>query len=533
MSRACVLFKKLCDVIQKQIKKSYVCLLLNTVKKKIQHILLWWLFKKIFTGQERKKEKKMYKLLRVILSTLTFNKVLFNGLQERSSFWLNARIKKLKLQTLTGIRQLSKRVLQIKKDYFGERLKQMCNMLKRWKSSYTSQRLQSDEQWSLKFDNSMQYMSCDTSSLQIDTISSIECLDIKEDVFDIQVADNNNFFANNVLIHNCMLIDDPISPDEAKSEVMRTGVNNNFHETLKSRLNSKTDWAIVIIMQRLHDDDLTGHLLELESTGQWEKWEKLIIPAIAEEDDEYRKQWESFFEKRFPLKILHQLKKEKPVVFSTQMQQNPVNKDTQEFHEEWFRYYKDEQKPAKLRIFTACDPAFSKKDSADSSCIMTAGFDWMDMYILEFTVGKYNPAELIDKLIYHHTKWNPEKIGIEAVAAQQIIGFNLRAEMQRRWLYAQIEDLKQSGDKETKIRKLIALYRNGHIYHKVGMDLLEQELKRFPRGRHDDIIDAEQMLYSMYEIMPNARGYKDNIEIKYDEMGRPLFVGMWDEDYIL
>jgi hypothetical protein len=84
-------------------------------------------------------------------------------------------------------------------------------------------------------------MSCDTSSLQIDTISSIECLDIKEDVFDIQVADNNNFFANNVLIHNCMLIDDPISPDEAKSEVMRTGVNNNFHETLKSRLNSKTD----------------------------------------------------------------------------------------------------------------------------------------------------------------------------------------------------------------------------------------------------------------------------------------------------
>jgi hypothetical protein len=58
------------------------------------------------------------------------------------------------------------------------------------------------------------------------------------------------------------------------------------------------------------------------------------------------------------------------------------------------------------------------------------------------------------------------------------------------------------------------------------MDLLEQELKRFPRGRHDDIIDAEQMLYSMYEIMPNARGYKDNIEIKYDEMGRPLFVGM-------
>jgi len=65
-----------------------------------------------------------------------------------------------------------------------------------------------------------------------------------------------------------MLIDDPISPDEAKSEIMRIGINNNYHETLKSRLNSKVDGAIVIIMQRLHDDDLTGHLLELEATGQ-------------------------------------------------------------------------------------------------------------------------------------------------------------------------------------------------------------------------------------------------------------------------
>jgi hypothetical protein len=45
----------------------------------------------------------------------------------------------------------------------------------------------------------------------------------------------------------------------------------------------------------------------------------------------------------------------------------------------------------------------------------------MDMYLLEYTVGKYNPAELIDKLIYHKTKWNPEKIGIEAYQAQQII----------------------------------------------------------------------------------------------------------------
>lgn len=325
-----------------------------------------------------------------------------------------------------------------------------------------------------------------------------------------------------------MLIDDPLSPEEANSNVMRTGVNNNFEETLKSRLNSKIDGAIVVIMQRLHDDDLSWYLMEKQRLWTGEEWEELIIPAIAEKDDEYRKAGESFFKKRFPIDILHKMKTSNPVVFSTQYQQNPVNKDTQEFHEEWFRYYTSDQLPKWARVFTACDPAFSKKDSADYSCIMTAAFDWMDMYILEYTVGRYNPWELIDKLIYHNSKYQPEKIGIEAFQAQQIIWFNLKSEMQRRWQYANIEELRQTGDKETKLRKLIALYMNWHIYHKVGMDELEMQLKRFPRGRNDDIMDAEQMLYSMYEITPNNRAFKSSINISYTEDWHPF--RWWDDD---
>lgn len=326
-----------------------------------------------------------------------------------------------------------------------------------------------------------------------------------------------------------MLIDDPLSPEDAKSDVIRTWVNNNYEETLKSRLNNRADGAIVVIMQRLHDDDLSWYLLEKKRLWVWDDWDELVIPAIAEVDDEYRKVGESFFEKRFPIELLHKMKTSTPVVFSTQYQQNPVNKETQEFHEEWFRYYTKEQLP-NWRIFTTCDPAFSKRDTADNTSIMTWLFDWMDMYILEYTVWKFNPAELIDKLIYHHTKWNPEKIGIEAFAAQQMIWFNLKAEMERRWLYVDIEEIRQTGDKELKLRKLIPLYRNWHIYHKPMMDELEFELKRFPRGRHDDIIDSEQMLYSMYEVMPNAKKYKD-ISIQYDNNGSPILVDYEDDEY--
>ena len=54
-----------------------------------------------------------------------------------------------------------------------------------------------------------------------------------------------------------------------------------------------------------------------------------------------------------------------------------------------------------------------------------------DMYVLEYTAGKYNAGELVDKMIYHIKKWRPEKIGIEAFQAQTVIAFNLKAELQK------------------------------------------------------------------------------------------------------
>jgi phage terminase large subunit-like protein len=90
-------------------------------------------------------------------------------------------------------------------------------------------------------------------------------------------------------------------------------------------------------------------------------------------------------------------------------------------------------------------------------------------------------------------------------------------------LYCSIEEISQTGDKLTKIRKLIPLYRNWQIYHKYGMEELEYQLERFPRGKHDDIIDALQMLYNMYELQPNNWIPTANIWIKRDINGNPIY----------
>ena len=311
-----------------------------------------------------------------------------------------------------------------------------------------------------------------------------------------------------------IIIDDPIKPDEADSEVVRPWVNNNYENTIVHRLNDKREGAIVIIMQRLHDEDLCGYLMDKETKWSWEKWTKFIVPALSE--------WSSFFESRFPIEFLNKLKETNASVFSTQYMQDPVNKDAQEFHEERFKYYNNETLPRWWRIFTVCDPAFSKKESADQSCIITGKFIEDKLYILEYTAWRYDPSQLIDKIIYHIKKYDPEKVGVEAVQAQAMIWFNLKNELAKQKIFVIVEEIRQKWDKEMKIRKLIYHYRHGNIYHTNDMSELEHQLKRFPKWVHDDIIDAEQMLCDIYSLQPNSGIRVESIDIKYDMNGRPF-----------
>lgn len=319
------------------------------------------------------------------------------------------------------------------------------------------------------------------------------------------------------------VIDDPIKPDKADtSDIERVGINNWYENTVLSRLDEPTKGAIIIIMQRTHENDLCGHLIAKMEEGTGQKFEVLSIPAIAEVDDDYRKEGESIQEDRLPIEFLEDYKRSNPVIFSTQYQQNPIAKESQEFHEEWFRFY--ENAPLNGRIFTAVDPAFSKRSSADYTAIITAKFHEDYMYLLEVTHGRFDPGELEDKIVYHARKWSPEKIGVEAFAAQKVVGFSLRNRLRKEMIPCDVEDITQTGSKEAKIRRLIPLYRNGQIYHTRDMGEVEQQLIKFPRARHDDIIDTVQMLYDMYSLQPNVKTMYQVPEIKYDSMGRPLII---------
>jgi len=105
-----------------------------------------------------------------------------------------------------------------------------------------------------------------------------------------------------------IVIDDPLKPDDANSETKRNQANEWFKNTLLSRLDDKRTGAIVIVMQRVHMDDLTGFV-----TGRSDEWKVLNLPAIAEADEDipisatevyHRRAGEALSPVREPLSVL-------------------------------------------------------------------------------------------------------------------------------------------------------------------------------------------------------------------------------------
>lgn len=112
-----------------------------------------------------------------------------------------------------------------------------------------------------------------------------------------------------------IVIDDPIKPADALSDNNREAVNLHFETTIRNRVNSRNT-PIIIIMQRLHEHDLCGYLMELEP----DEWEVLSVPCISyNEDGEEEALWPF----KHTIEELHKIESANQFVFDTQYMQNP------------------------------------------------------------------------------------------------------------------------------------------------------------------------------------------------------------------
>jgi predicted phage terminase large subunit-like protein len=178
-----------------------------------------------------------------------------------------------------------------------------------------------------------------------------------------------------------IILDDPLKPEQALSETQRKAANDWYDNTLLSRLNSKEKGVIIIVMQRLHQDDLVGHVLEQG------KWDVLSFPAIAEEDESCviesplgirkyeRRAGEALHPERESLQTLQETRRSiEDYIFFSQYQQNPIPLEGALIKREWIQYY--EQQPERFTMILQSWDTANKSGELNNFSVCTTWGVW-------------------------------------------------------------------------------------------------------------------------------------------------------------
>lgn len=291
-----------------------------------------------------------------------------------------------------------------------------------------------------------------------------------------------------------IIIDDPLKPDDAMSEAKRSAANQWLTNTLLSRLDDKRTGAIVIVMQRVHMDDMTGFVL-----GQSDDWDVLSLPAVALGDEfipisakrtYHRKAGEVLSPEREPVEVLEGLKRQLGSdAFSAQYQQMPVPPGGAMIKRQWVLRY-SELPPESERLLTlqSWDTASKGGPNNDwSVCttwILTRKRQWYLVDVWRQRVDYPALKAAVPKLA---DKWRARRVLIEDTGSGTALVQELQTQV------SGIIGVKPEADKVSRMAVASAKIEAGQVrfpqYAPWLVDL-EAELFAFPVGRHDDQCDS-------------------------------------------
>jgi len=326
------------------------------------------------------------------------------------------------------------------------------------------------------------------------------------------------------------IIDDPFKNDEeAESEVMRDNIWNWYTTTFYTRQEGNA--AIIVINTRWHDADLSGRLLTQEKEAKdqdetdYDKWELINFTAVSEHDEKYRKVGEPLWPSKFSLEQLNKTKKTLgPYKWSALYQQNPVDEESQEFKKGWFKY-RELSEVARLhtRNFLTIDPASAMRGDSDNIGVVLNMVDKENKWNFISWKLRMNAPELIDFMFTTYHEYGFEKVGIEEGVYNDVIKPYLDKEMRKRSTFFTVVPLKHRKiAKVLRIRGLIPYYSSGSVFHITGLcGDLEEEQIRFPKGAHDDVVDAGAYQVQLAEepASANIQQQSQPVNAYYEELG--------------
>ena len=278
-----------------------------------------------------------------------------------------------------------------------------------------------------------------------------------------------------------IIIDDPLKPDDANSEVKRKTVNERYSSTIRSRVNDR-ETPIIVIMQRLHEEDLSGFLL---NGGSGEEWEHLCLPALNELN-------EPLWEDKHSFEELEQMRQANRYNFAGQYMQTPSPEDGGEWRKEWFRIMDKSEIPLQsLKWELIIDGAYTKDTKNDPSGFQI-GAKWNNDYVILSSIDKYLEMPELLKFIPNHI--SSSGVDVKLTLVEPKASGKSLVQIIRQQTNINISEIKTIFVNSSKIENARACSHfieggrvilvkgawNEHFLHQIAV---------FPNGKHDEHID--------------------------------------------
>lgn len=290
-----------------------------------------------------------------------------------------------------------------------------------------------------------------------------------------------------------IIVDDPIKAGDAMSEAERLGVNRWFTETVPTRLNDKKTGAIIIVMQRVHQDDLIGHVRCLDD------WEELCLPAIAPEDLEIEypdgriETWKKGAALHPEREDLETLEKVRRMIgsraFQAQYLQDPTPAEGDIIKLAWFGRYEHVPARGKLeRVVQSWDVAVGATAQSDYSVCTTWAVTDTSYLLADVTRFQSDFPTLRRRVEDVDEQYDPQIILIEQAGGGLQLLQTLMAETRLPTL-----GIVPKGDKEARAARASGLIEAGRVLlpnEAPWLAAFESEIGGFPNTRHDDQVDS-------------------------------------------
>lgn len=328
-------------------------------------------------------------------------------------------------------------------------------------------------------------------------------------VYNLRVAPDHDYYAEGLLVHNC---DDPHSALQARSEVERERTIEWYDATIPTRLNDARTSAQVVVMQRLHELDLTGHLLEQGG------WEHLCLPATYEPDhphvspaDRRTEPGETLDEVRLPhWRLADLLKTLGAYGFAGQLRQLPAPEEGGIIKKSWWRAYTTIP-PVLSSALISWDLTFGSGNQSGSWNVGQAwGVVGPNAYLLDEVRDRWDFVDLLEAMREFAAKWPQARpILIENKAAGAPAIATLRREIPG------LVAIDPTKDKVARAESVTPFIEGGNAYlpewalgdprRRDGEWVSEQA--SFPNGASNDRVDAmSQALSRIYLHASAAKG---------------------------